>query len=187
MEKLQKDGRLFKLLEKADEDLAEEAAAEGCDHCGEETLHCGDYERKPRGGPQWDKRRSFCCAKEGCRKRKTPPSVRFLGRKVYVGVVVVLVSAMLHGLKPKRVEQLRDELGVSERTLGRWRAWWLEHFADSRFWKGARAFFMPRLDEAVLPLSLVDAFQAKRRAGMTRLLEFISPVTTPTRKGAAAM
>ncbi len=28
----------------------------------------------------------------------------FLGRRVYAGVVVVLVSAMIHGLKPERVK-----------------------------------------------------------------------------------
>jgi len=27
---------------------------------------------------------SFCCARDGCRTRKTPPSFRFLGRKVYL-------------------------------------------------------------------------------------------------------
>ena len=187
MEKLAKDRLLIKLLEKADSDMAEEAAAEGCDHCGEKRLHHGDYKRKPRGGPRWDKRYSFCCAKDDCRKRKTPPSVRFLGRKVYVGVVVVLVSAMLHGLKRKRVARLRDELGISARTLARWRAWWLENFADSRFWKSARARFMPRLDESLLPRSLVEAFHAKQRSGMARLLEFIAPITVPARKGVAAM
>jgi hypothetical protein len=30
----------------------------------------------------------------GCRRRRTPPSVRFLGRRVYVGFV--LVAAMQH-------------------------------------------------------------------------------------------
>ena len=187
MEKVLKDGRLFKLLEKMDSDMAAVAEREGCEHCGEEKLHHGDYPRKPRGVPPWDKRYSFCCAKEGCRKRKTPPSVRFLGRKVYAGVVVVLVSAMMHGVKRKRVERLREALGIDKRTLERWRTWWLENFVGSRFWKSARAFFMPRLDETVLPLSLVEVFQAKRRAGMARLLEFISPITVPARKGAAAM
>ena len=187
MEKVLKDGRLFKLLEKMDSDMAAVVEGEGCEHCGEAKLHHGDYPRKPRGGPQWDKRYSFCCAKEGCRKRKTPPSVRFLGRKVYAGVVIVLVSAMRHGLKARRVKILRLALRINERTLSRWRAWWLEDFADSRFWKSARAFFTPRLDETLLPLSLVEAFRAKRRAGMARLMEFISPITVPARKGAAAM
>ena len=187
MEKLAKDGRLFKLLEKADAEMAEVAEAEGCGHCGEPKLHHGDYPRKPRGGPEWDKRRSFCCAKKDCRKRKTPPSVRFLGRKVYAGLVIVLVSAMQHGLKPKRVEQLRLALGICERTLERWRAWWLENFTGSRFWKSARARFMPRLDEALLPLSLVEAFGGKGRDGLARLMGFLSPITIPARRGAAAM
>jgi len=90
-------------------------------------------------------------------------------------------------LKPKRVELLREALDIDKRTLERWRTWWLENFAASRFWKNARSRFMPRLDETVLPLSLVDAFKATLRAGMARLLEFISPITVPTRKGAAAM
>jgi hypothetical protein len=188
MKKLLKDGLLFKLLEKMDSEMADAAEAEGCDDCGEEKLHHGDFPRKPRGGSRrWNKRRSFCCAKKGCRKRKTPPSVRFLGRKVYAGVVVVLVSAMMHGLKPKRVELLREALNIDKRTLERWRTWWLENFADSRFWKSARARFVPRLIETILPLSLVDAFKAKLRAGMARLLEFISPITISARKGAAAM
>ena len=48
-------------------------------------------------------------------------SVRFLGRKVYVGIVVVLVSAMDHGLKPERVQVLRESLGIDRRTLQHWR------------------------------------------------------------------
>jgi hypothetical protein len=135
---------------------------------------------------QWDTRRSFCCARENCRKRKTPPSVRFLGRKLYVGAVVVLLSAMMHGLKRKRVERLRNELGISERTLERWRVWWLENFVDSAFWKSARARFMPRVEESLLPLSLVAAFAAEGREGLIRLLLFIAPITAPARKGVAA-
>ena len=182
MEKLLKDGLLCKLLEKVDDDLAEEARQGGCEHCGEAKLHRGDYKRQPLGGPGWDRRRSFNCAKAGCRKRKTPPSVRFLGRKVYTGVVVVLVGAMMHGLKPERVERLRQELGIDERTLKRWREWWLENVVQSGFWKGARARFMPRLDEAILPLALVEAFGAKRRDGMVKLLMFLSPITTTSGK-----
>ena len=179
MEKLLKDGVLCKLLEKVDDDLAEEARQGGCEHCGEEKLHRGDYKRQPLGGPGWDKRRSFNCAKEGCRKRKTPPSVRFLGRKVYAGVVVVLVSAMMHGVKPKRVERLRHELGIDRRTLERWRVWWVETFVQSGFWKVSKARFMPGLAEENMPLSLVMNFGAKRRDGMLKLLAFLSPITVP--------
>ena len=30
----------------------------------------------------------YCCAEEDCRRRRTPESVRFLGRRVYAGLVV---------------------------------------------------------------------------------------------------
>jgi hypothetical protein len=65
--------------------------------------------------------------------------VRFLGRKIYWGVVVVLMTAMQHGAKPTRVEILRERLGIDRRTLERWRTWWLVTFVESRFWKEARA------------------------------------------------
>ncbi len=178
MEKLLKDESLRKLLEKIDDDFAQEACKNPCPHCKDKAkLHCGDYDRKPRGISGWDKRRSFCCSNRKCRKRVTPPSVRFLGRKVYVGIVVVLLGAMQHGLKPDRVETLREELGVDIRTLKRWRAWWLESFVQSKFWKAQRSRFMPPLNERVMPLSLVEKFGAGTCVGMVNLLRFLSPVT----------
>jgi len=182
MEKVLKNGLLFKLLEKADWDIAQEAHEGVCKYCGE-RLDWGDYTRKPRGGGRWKKRHSFNCRR--CRKRHTPPSVRFLGRKVYVGVVVVLVGAMMHGVKPARVERLRQELGIDERTLKRWRKWWLETFVKSGFWKGARGRFIPVADEKSMPLSLVEAFGADGE-GLVKLMEFISPITVPG-KGVVAM
>ena len=74
--------KLYDWQEKIDKELAEAVQAGACLYCGAK-LHCGDYPRKPRGGPEWDERYSFDCSR--CRKRRTPPSVRFLGRKVYVG------------------------------------------------------------------------------------------------------
>jgi hypothetical protein len=173
------DQRVFQLLEEVDGDLAQEAQARGCCHCGGK-LHRANYERKPRGGPQWDQRDSFCCGKEGCRRRCTPESVRFLGRRVYAGFVVVLVSAMVHGLKPERVHRIREVLGIDRRTLGRWRQWWLDTFVGSSFWKAARARFMPPLCERTLPLSLCQSFQVERRDRLLELLRFLAPLTSPT-------
>lgn len=61
---------------------------------------------------------------EAAARRHTPPSVRFIGRRVYGGLVVVLVSAMIHGLKPERVCRLREALQIDRRTLDRGRQWW---------------------------------------------------------------
>ena len=172
-------------LEKVDADLAEAQRVKGCGVCPEGKLHRADYKRKPRGVPSWPdepKRISFCCDQEGCRRRHTPPSVRFLGRRVYGGVVAVLFPAMVHGLTSKRIERLRQALGlkVDGRTLARWRQWWLGLFVQSPFWKEARARFMPPLEPPTLPLSLCLSFAVEeRRDRLLELLKFLSPLTTP--------
>lgn len=192
MRKILEDRRFYKLLEKGDHERAEAVRLAGCRRC-EGRLHRADYDRKPRGGPaevmdRWDKRHSFCCEKEGCRKRHTPPSVRFLGRKVYLGVVVVLVAAMMHGPNARRGAQLHEALGIDLRTLNRWRQWWTEVFVRMRFWKAHRSRFMPVLDESVMPFCLVEAFAAAdNRPGVLKLLEFLSPITTGSWKEAVAM
>lgn len=176
------DQQLFQLLEKVDGDFAEEAHQQGCLFCGG-ALHRADYDRKPRGGPQWDWRHSFCCAKEDCRRRRTPPSVRFLGRKVYAGFVVVLLSTMLHGLNAERVRRIRQLLNtddrIDRRTLERWRQWWLDTFVRCSFWKEARARFMPSVCEKTLPNSLCARFEIDERDRLLALLKFLAPITTP--------
>jgi len=172
------DHQLHQLLEKVDADLAAQAHVGGCRFCGGK-LHRADYERKPRGGPAWDCRYSFCCAREGCRRRHTPASVRFLGRRVYAGLVVVLVAAVVQGLKPQRVARLRQALGLDRRTLGRWRQWWQVTLVASSFWKAARARFLPPLDPRTLPGSLLKSFAAHRRDRLLELLKFLAPLTTP--------
>ena len=185
METLLKDADLIKLLEKIDWDLAEALRAESCRHCGAK-LHCGDFTRKPRGVVvSWDKRHSFDCSR--CRKRHTPPSVRFLGRKVYVGIVVVLVAAMMHGPKARRIATLNEALGIDARTLKRWRQWWLDVFVQTPFWKANRARFMPTLDEAQMPYCLVASFHAQGREGVIKLMEFLSPITTTSGERMVAM
>jgi hypothetical protein len=108
--------------------------------------------------------------------------VRFLGRRVYGGLVAVLFPAMIQGLKPERVAQIRQalKLNVDRRTLERWRQWWRERFVQSAFWKEARARFMPPLCPKSLPLSLCLSFAIdQRRDRLLELLKFLSPITTP--------
>lgn len=174
------DRSVYQLLDKVDCEIAQKVQESGCVHCAGK-LHRSDYKRKPRGGPEVDGdvyRDSFCCDQDGCRKRHTPPSVRFLGRKVYWGLMVVLVSAMRHGLAPERVQVLRESLGIDRRTLERWRQWWLKTFVQSSFWKAARARFMPLICERTLPWSLAEVFGIDRRDRLLDLLKFLSPITT---------
>lgn len=165
-----------------DQDLAETARKQSCS-CGG-RLHAANYPRKPRGAgdglpPQYGHRHSFCCDREGCRKRVTPPSVRFLGRKVYLGVVVILVSAMRQGPSPRRVRELSNVFGADRRTIARWQTFWNEHFPRTPFWKVGRARLVPLVEIVALPLSLLDAFLrgADREREWGDLLRFVSPIT----------
>ena len=175
------ESSLYRTLRQLDEELALEVQAEKGE-CGG-VLHKALYPRRPRGGPaannrEYQRRWSFCCSVEGCRRRRTPPSVLFLGRKVFFGVVVVLVSVLRQGPTPLRVSKLKELVGVSARTIDRWRRWWLETFARSRFWAASRVRFRTPVDEKSLPLALVRAFDgAGEQAAMVRVLCFLRPLT----------
>ncbi len=174
------DPRLEVMLRRIDEDLAERTRGEGCRFCPG-RLDRARYPRKPRSiggfGEEWNRRASFCCAEEGCRRRTTPASVRFLGRRVYLGLVVVLVSALVEGVTGARLRELRSKLGIDRRTLERWRRWWKESFAVTRWWKAARARFLPPVAETELPRSLLARFGAETVEGLVAVLSFLAPLS----------
>jgi hypothetical protein len=179
---LPRNASFWAFLLDVDRDLAEKARQEKCS-CGG-CLHQANYPRKPRGGgedlPQeYGRRLSFCCNRDGCRKRVTPPSVRFLGRKVYLAAVVVLVAAMRQGPSPRRVRELSTLFGADRHTIARWRIFWSEHFPQTPFWKVERGRLVPAVDVAALPLALLEAFHRTddARGDWRRLLEFLSPIT----------
>jgi hypothetical protein len=169
------------LLPRIDDDLATKAQAAGCAFCGG-RLDIADYPRRPPGGDQLGKeyvsRRSFCCAVEGCRRRRTPPSVRFLGRKVYLGAVVVLATALAQGPSKQSVTKLSALLGISRRTLVRWRRWWSTMFAGSCFWTSLRGRFVPAVDEAALPAALLSRVLATDEPAVVTVLRLLAPVST---------
>jgi hypothetical protein len=174
------DAILFEAFLAIDQEMADRTRAEGCQRCAG-RLHHSDYPRKPRGGPAtlpaaYDSRVSFCCAR--CRKRRTPPSVRFLGRRVYLGVVVVLACVLRHGPTPMRTARLRELLGVSADTVARWHRWWRHAFVRTAFWKATRGRFARPLDDGNLPRDLLARFDGEPRSQVTALLRFLSPLTT---------
>lgn len=173
------DPRFLAFLLAADRDLAQEAREGGCPACGGK-LHAASYRRRPRGvavSAEWVVRFSFCCAAEGCRKRCTPGSVRFLGRKVYAAAVVVLASILYHGLTPARRDRCVASFGVSERTLVRWRQWWIRDFAGSRFWRSVRGLFASAIVPGSLPVSLFERFDGDEEGRLVRMLRFLLPIT----------
>jgi hypothetical protein len=185
--KLFGDSRFYHVLEQIDAELAEATRRARCRECSG-VLHSARYPRKPRGGPpdlpaSYGRRASYCCCVDGCRTRATPPSVRFLGRRVYLGAVVVLASAMQHGISVLRATRLKELFGVSRQTLERWRVWWLETFPSSRFWQSLRGRFMPAVDETSLPLSMLDRFDEAEHdehdgSRVGSLLRVLQPIST---------
>ena len=120
---LLQDPKFFRLLLRIDQDIAESTRQAGC-QCGG-RLHRANYPRKPRGCPpevraEFASRLSFCC--DRCRRRTTSRSVRFLGRRVYLALVMVLVGSR-HAGQHGSAHALSKAVTISLRTLQRWRAW----------------------------------------------------------------
>jgi hypothetical protein len=176
------DARIWTVLLGMDQDAAEQVRHAGCAHCGG-ALHVANYPRKPRGvcrvllGVAYEQRLSFCCTL--CRRRATPPSVRFLGRKAYLGIIITLVSALENGLSPQRRRRLINELDLSAQTLHRWRIWWLHQVPPSRCWRKLAGLFSPAINTPELPGALLGRLLGEDLlARLVQLLNLISPLTT---------
>jgi hypothetical protein len=182
------DSRFYQFLFRIDQEIADEVQQEDCSHCGG-RLHVACYPRKPRGlrcalDKSCESRLSFCCASDGCRRRCTPPSVRFLGRKVYLGAMVVLVMAMEHGLSATRRRQLIEQLDLYPQTLARWRVWWRSMFPASRCWRANQGHFMPPVDISQLPGALLGRLSgADLRHRVCQLLVMLMPLSTSSWSG----
>jgi hypothetical protein len=174
---LLQDLNFFRLLQRIDEELASETRADGCP-CGG-VLHRANYPRKPRACPDevctdFVSRFSFCCNR--CRRRTTSMSVRFLGRRVYLALAVVLMSAR-HAGQTSAAARLSETLDIPIRTLERWRHWWREGFPQTPLWQVACARFMPPVAIGQCPSSLLERFAGNAEEALMRLLVFLSPLT----------
>ena len=104
-------------------------------------LHRSAYVRKPRGGPAdlpeaFAVRLSFCCGREGCRRRVLPPSVLFWGRRVYWGAVVLVLTALREGrVAGSTAGRLRALFGVTRPTLTRWLRYFRAGFLQTPTWR----------------------------------------------------
>jgi hypothetical protein len=173
-----RDPAFFLFLSRIDAEFADQARREGCRHCAG-PLHVSDFPRKPRGCPasvveDYSWRFSFTCGH--CEQRTTSPSVRFLSRRVYVGVMLMLSSPP----RGRATQGLCEQLNVPSRTVQRWRRWWTSDFLRTPFWQAMRSQFMPPLAGEQLPASLIDRFDAvSARERLVQTLRFVSPVSIP--------
>jgi len=102
--------------------------------------------------------------------------VRFLGRRVYLSLAVVLASARLAGQR-STAARVAAELNIPVRTLERWRQWWRQQFPLTPLWQAACARFMPPVDKASLPASLLERYAGEAEEALLRLLHFLSPIS----------
>ena len=102
--------------------------------------------------------------------------MRFLGRRVYLALIVVLVSAARPGPTPASA-RAATLLEVPVRTLQRWRQWWQERLPPSAFWQTASARFLPPIVTAAMPGALLERFVGTAAESLLRLLVFLSPLT----------
>ena len=171
------NARVWAFLKQVDEAEAARCRSAGCAHCGA-VLHSATYPRKPHGlAPELreDARRfSFCCA--DCRRRVTPPSARFFGRRFRVAPLLVMVSALVLG-GGARMEAIGRKYGVPVRTLNRWRQWWRETFPQTRAWRAKRGELAVAPGEAPLRLVLRCIRGRGLRARLLRSLVWLLPWT----------
>lgn len=171
----------FERLTAIDAAIAARVAAAACADCGG-PLHVGNYGRKPRGGlvavagEAFTLRFSLCCGREGCRLRTTPPSVRFFGRRVYVGAAFILASIVALALGAASAAW--RSTGIPPRTIRRWGQWWRGAFPETAVFAALSARLVPAIARARLPASLLERMPGPPEAGLTLLLTLLAPLTT---------
>ena len=180
VEQLGLGDEFFASLAAIDEKIMLAVAAGRCPLCGG-PLHRSDYGRKPRGallapaGEALVTRFSLCCGREGCRKRATPPSLRFLGRRVYLGAVILVASMLARRMAS--ATELHQATGVPTRTMRRWLGWWGGPFVSTGVFIAACAQLIGvALEE--LPTSIVQRLAGSPTVQVRAMLALLAPLTT---------
>lgn len=161
---------------------ADRVRALGCSADGG-RLDVANYPRKVRGlcvdaeeASRSSMRFSFCCAVDRCRRRATPPSVRFFGRRVFAAVVLILASCASLNESERAPPSSPPP---SRQTRGRWRTFWREHLASSAAYiefVGSR-MSTPIAREA-LPDTLLERFVGSLPQRLESMLRLLAPWTT---------
>ena len=158
----------------------------GCARCGA-VVHVANYPRKPRGlqadvEPGVVLRHSFCCSRDGCRRRLTPPSMRFLGPKVYAAPIVLVAAALLVALALARLPWSKGHAGVPARTARRWSHFFREDLPRQPVWLRLTGAFVPPLPSlTLLPLSLLARWGPLSPGAVDECLRAIASLTTRCR------
>jgi len=166
---------LFWDLYALDKLTAEQYQKRPCPHCGG-PLHFANYLRKPRGElcdlpEEYFIRFSLCCGAPVCRKRVTPHSCRFMGRKVYwFPVIVCVISERQRLLSKPNGLKFPEGLTISRNTLARWSLYFRDDFPSSPQWQRIRGLASSSVKNNNLPLSLFNAFSMTNKFNFKKAL-----------------
>lgn len=132
-------------------------------------LDTAHFKRKPRGlGEKEETRYSLCCCVEGCRKRLTPRSLRFFGRKIYVAWVVILAIDFF--------KELGLSTQMSRQTIARWKNLWRDQLSEQNsFMRRARSLLPPGFPESKSPGALLPIFKFPEKSSWIPILKFFIP------------
>lgn len=173
------DINFFHLLDTEDARVTAGVRAKGCPDCSG-RLDQANYPRKPRGGQVgeageiFDRRRSLCCARDGCRHRQTPPSLLFLGRRVYLAITVVAATWAAAVTMPAAATS------PPRRTLRRWLGWFATTVPQTPCVTELRARLVPALEpDESLPGALIERLLPGRTvaAALKATLDLLAPLS----------
>jgi hypothetical protein len=161
LSELLKKKSFFHRLYIIDKNIAKQYREMPCPHCGG-TLHFANYLRKPRGEfkrlpERFLLRFSLCCCEEGCRKRLAPPSCRFLDRKVYWYVAILIIVSEYQN-KNINVFNLAKRFEISRNTITRWIHFYQDIFPSSSQWQRIRGQVAAVIKNNELPSNLVSYY-----------------------------
>ena len=123
----------------------------------------------------------FVHGRDGCRHRATPPSVRFLGRRVYVGAVVILASVV--ALAAASFRAAERATGIAARTSRRWLHWWQGPFTTSAPLVELSGRLVPSPSRSALPTSVLERLPGDAATRVRRLLAWLAPIPTASSPG----
>ncbi|MCB9598635.1 MAG: hypothetical protein H6719_38320 [Sandaracinaceae bacterium] len=166
---------IFARLHELDLELLVAVQRRGCRDCCGGRLDRADFSRKVRGVSEsaeryFETRFALCCSREGCRRRTLPPSLRFLGRRVFAAVAIVAAC----------VAEQAHRRWQEARRIRRWLAWWREDFGGGPRLLELRGRLAVPIDRDALPGSLLAAVQGPTPADrLVRLLALVADVVAP--------
>ena len=176
--------------------------AGGCvrPECGG-RLDVANYARKVRGirgveetAGHYELRFSLCCAVRGCRRRATPPSVRFLGRFVYAMRVMVAWAASRtpSSSSPSRTPSPSPLHAPSRQTTKRWQGYWAGRVGGDASMAllvaGLLVQAAPPAENVVAALMRsARGTPAERTVATHRLLAPLTTATVPPERARSAM